>query len=272
MVFLIVLLLLTVGGLTPGQCGSEPSADINGFQFELLLTHMEELEARMEEHLNAGLKVLERNVIEACTEKMQQIVSSQTRQLEYIVNQPAIYREGGWFTIQHRFDGSVNFFRNWTEYRNGFGAVRGEFWLGLEKLHQRLRTGTHELLVVLEDFDGSVAYAHYGDFRVGSEGTKYALQKLGEYTGTAGDSLRLHEHKPFSTYDARNGDLSGWNCATEHEGAWWFKTNGECIFSHLNGKYSKKPLVAYEMGVHWHDFRGDRYSLKSTKMMIRRSN
>ncbi|VDI25806.1 Hypothetical predicted protein [Mytilus galloprovincialis] len=37
---------------------------------------------------------------------------------------------GGWTIIQKRYDGSVNFQRSWTEYENGFGNVKGEYWLG----------------------------------------------------------------------------------------------------------------------------------------------
>lgn len=43
--------------------------------------------------------------------------------------------EGGWIVIQTRSDGSVDFFRNWLEYVHGFGNVAGEYWIGLEKLH-----------------------------------------------------------------------------------------------------------------------------------------
>ena len=32
--------------------------------------------------------------------------------------------------IQRRFDGSVDFYRNWTDYETGFGSLQSEFWLG----------------------------------------------------------------------------------------------------------------------------------------------
>ncbi|CAG2204933.1 Ryncolin-2,Ficolin-1-A,Fibrinogen C domain-containing protein 1-A,Fibrinogen C domain-containing protein 1,Fibrinogen C domain-containing protein 1-B,Ryncolin-1,Ficolin-2,Ficolin-1,Microfibril-associated glycoprotein 4,Ryncolin-3 [Mytilus edulis] len=72
--------------------------------------------------------------------------------------------EGGWLVFQRRQDGSVDFFRNWTDYKNGFGDLTGEFWLDVQ--------------------------------------SKFTLQ-VGGYSGNAGNSLDTGSHngQPFSTLD-----------------------------------------------------------------------
>jgi len=89
---------------------------------------------------------------------------------------------GGWTVFQKRMDGSVDFYRVWTDYKRGFGNLNGEFWLGLDKIHRLSSSGKYKLRVDLEDFAGNTVYAEYDSFGVGSEGTKYQLS-VGNYSG-----------------------------------------------------------------------------------------
>ncbi|XP_053666381.1 microfibril-associated glycoprotein 4-like [Anopheles marshallii] len=175
------------------------------------------------------------------------------------------YESGGWIVIQHRFDGSTNFYRNWQQYKNGFGNLDGEFWLGLDRIYQLTVSRPYELLVVLEDFNNNKTYAKYDQFEIGDEYEKYALKKLGGCSGTAGDSFRYSMGMNFSTFDADN-DLWYKHCAVTYTGAWWYN---QCHESNLNGKYLRGVTQEYATGMSWKTFRGLNYALKSSKMMIR---
>ena len=84
--------------------------------------------------------------------------------------------------IQKRLNGSVDFYLNWSDYKLGFGSLRSEFWLGLDKIHRLTLDDKSMLRVDLEDFEGDTAYAAYNKFKVMSENDKYKLI-IGSYSG-----------------------------------------------------------------------------------------
>ena len=73
---------------------------------------------------------------------------------------------GGWTVFQKRLNGSVDFYRYWNDYKHGFGDLKSEFWLGLDKIHRLTSDNNSMLRVDLEDFEGNAAYAEYNLFGV----------------------------------------------------------------------------------------------------------
>ncbi|KAM5148913.1 ficolin-2-like [Mantella aurantiaca] len=172
---------------------------------------------------------------------------------------------GGWIVFQRRYDGTVNFLRDWKDYKRGFGNQLSEFWLGNDNIHMLTLSGTHELRVDLSDFENNFSFAAYASFAISGEQDNYKLN-IGHYTGgSAGDSLGYHNNRPFSTKDRDNDAYSG-NCAAEFKGAWWY---GGCHNANLNGLYLRGKHGSNADGVNWETGKGDYYSYKITEMKFR---
>ncbi|XP_073834311.1 ficolin-3-like isoform X2 [Musca autumnalis] len=169
----------------------------------------------------------------------------------------------GWTTILRRQDGSVDFYRKWSEYQTGFGFPDGEFFIGLDKLHEITTKEPMELLVVMREYGGEMIHAHYDLFRIAGENEKYAIKVVGNYSGDAGDAMEYHLGMPFSTYDQDNDDSTR-NCASYFRGAWWFKS---CYSSHLCGPY-RSEANADQAGVSWDKWKVD-YSFQYAEMKLR---
>ncbi|NXU22724.1 FCN1 protein, partial [Thalassarche chlororhynchos] len=172
---------------------------------------------------------------------------------------------GGWIVFQRRWDGSVNFLRDWDSYKRGFGNQLTEFWLGNDNIHFLTSLGPCELRIDLRDFENNYYFAKYASFRVLGESEKYKLV-LGDFLGgNAGDSLSYHKDMPFSTTDQDN-DMSSFNCATEYKGAWWYN---DCHYSNLNGMYWLGVHGSYADGINWKTGKEYHYSHKGTEMKFR---
>ena len=183
---------------------------------------------------------------------------------------------GGWTVLLKRQDGSVDFYRNWADYKRGFGNLEGEHWLGLDNMYLLTHQSSDppQLRVDLADWEGNTAFAKYNQFSVGDEDSDYTLS-VSEYqsASTAGDSLtRIDGGGPqngqrFSTPD-RDNDVWGRHCAMYLHGPWWHRT---CYDSLLTGKYhtSGGPWNTRPHGVIWYTWKGRFYSLRVAEMKIR---
>ncbi|KAK3708277.1 hypothetical protein QZH41_005993 [Actinostola sp. cb2023] len=169
---------------------------------------------------------------------------------------------GGWTVFQRRQDGSVDFYRDWQQYKTGFGNLNDEFWLGNDYIHRLTARTASSLRVDVGDWGGTRKYAKYGSFSIGDESDKYRLS-VGSHSGTAGDSLIHHDNMAFSTKD-RDNDQASSNCAVEHTGAWWYNN---CHNSNLNGKYVGNMVDT--KGVSWYHFHNNWLSLKTSEMKLR---
>ncbi|KAL4630470.1 angiopoietin-related protein 7-like [Arapaima gigas] len=175
---------------------------------------------------------------------------------------------GGWTVIQRRQDGSERFDRMWQEYKEGFGDLYTEFWLGNEHIHQLSSQAQYSLRIELEDWSSKHKHALYDSFSIEGETNRYRLHVTG-FSGTVEDSFSwYHDKKSFSTPDTGN------ICAEISHGGWWYH---QCFFANLNGIYytggqysprGKRPLGPD--GIVWYAWKdSDYYSLRKVSMMIR---
>ncbi|KAJ8382700.1 hypothetical protein SKAU_G00034780 [Synaphobranchus kaupii] len=197
----------------------------------------------------------------------------------------------GWTVLQRRRDGSINFSKEWIQYREGFGYLSpddtSEFWLGNEKIHLLSTQSSipYVLRIELTDWEGHKKHADYAMFRVGPEADQYRLTYAYYYGGEAGDAFSgfdfgddpsdkfftSHNGMQFSTSDRDNDKYQG-NCAQQDGSGWWMN---RCHAAHLNGKYyqggkytAKDAGEQFDNGIIWATWHSRWYSLKETSMKI----
>ncbi|XP_037551566.1 angiopoietin-related protein 5 isoform X2 [Nematolebias whitei] len=191
--------------------------------------------------------------------------------------------DGGWTVLQRRSGGEVSFQRNWDAYKNGFGNLTQDHWLGLEMVYTLTDTRIKKwtLRVDLWDFENGTAYAEYQNFKLENEKSAFKLH-VGKYSGNAGDAIRgtysgMDENGyGFSTVDRDNdgcspcifGDIAESQCAFSEGGGWWYS---KCGSAALNGVWHPfNQHIGWASGLHWLTWKPPApYSAKACRMMIK---
>ena len=166
---------------------------------------------------------------------------------------------GGWIVIQRRIaNGTVNFYRNWEDYENGFGDLDGEFWIGLRNLHELTKQAV-ELQVSLWNDNNKTTWK-YPTFSVDRAENKYRLT-ISRGTGNGvTDGLVYSNGRYFSTFDRDNDGYKYRNCVSNYQAGWWyyrsrydgFVGRKYCSDSNLNGRHESSGLSDNSVArIHW---------------------
>ncbi|KAK8777574.1 hypothetical protein V5799_029081 [Amblyomma americanum] len=180
---------------------------------------------------------------------------------------------GGWTVIQKRGQYGNNafyFYRNWTEYANGFGDPAKEYWIGNNALHT-MTDG--DLITSLRIFLGNTSvtgsFVEYESFKVEDEQNHFKIH-LGQLLGPKGwDAMSSSNSSKFSTFDI-DLDMSRDHCAAKYKGGWWYSN---CYEANLNGLNLNGHYLVNSGGIEWLVPRttepGAHYSYPWVRMMIR---
>ncbi|XP_053376389.1 fibrinogen-like protein A [Mercenaria mercenaria] len=138
---------------------------------------------------------------------------------------------GGWTVFQHRFDHSLYFNRTFSEYESGFGALNGEFWLGLKTVQEMTYQVRPTLRLDVRTDDDMMFTETYQNFYL-DKGPRYTL-RFGEQVNDVGSEgyLKTNKNQHFSTYDVDQDSASASNCARNNGGGWWYNA---CTWISLN--------------------------------------
>ncbi|CAH1783411.1 unnamed protein product, partial [Owenia fusiformis] len=141
--------------------------------------------------------------------------------------------EDGWLYITVRKDGSVDFNKNWQDFKDGFGSLEGEHFLGFENIRSVLTQGEYDMRTSFTSWEPETRYIDYENVNIGDEASGYRLTyKWPATKGTMTNSNGLD--LAFTTKDRDNDSCGDCNCAIEYKGPGWF---GRCLASNRFGPY-----------------------------------
>ncbi|XP_062604271.1 angiopoietin-related protein 6-like isoform X2 [Saccostrea cucullata] len=154
----------------------------------------------------------------------------------------------------------VNFNTTWNEYKQGFGDVLGNYWLGNDAIHTLTTEYNNSLYIRMESTKKKSYEVQYSLFSISDETDGYRLS-LGEKSGNIDDAFRAHSvvNHPFFTFDHDRR-----TCAAQCGSGWWYYS---CAVVNLNA-----PFAGGHRDPVWHRVISKGTDLFFTEMMIKRNH
>ena len=146
--------------------------------------------------------------------------------------------ESKWRTIQQRTKpGSFGAKNNESTYRQGFGKLKDNYWIGLDKIYNLTRNNPMKLRLYYETTDGSIGVAFYNKFYIGDESSNFALYFDSYSHGNAGNSLGNRSEFLFTSERINN---------TVYYQGWWHDFRSDSTF---NARYYREPVNNIDNGI-----------------------
>ncbi|PIK38473.1 putative angiopoietin-4-like, partial [Apostichopus japonicus] len=149
---------------------------------------------------------------------------------------------GGWTVIQRRDSGAVNFNRSWSHYKDGFGFLSTEFWLGNGKLSYLTNQADYELRVDIELSNGVSFFTTY-------RGTVIPTCPTNTIYGTC--SCKATCEDPNGQSGCNRDCLGSEGCTCP---AGFLMQGSDCINASECGCFVSRGQLGYT-SEYWHDFR-----------------
>ena len=127
--------------------------------------------------------------------------------------------------MQKRRDNSLSFYKLLNHYKQGFGDIQNNFWMGLDNIHKLTKNKPGRLKIYIEYFDGTTRVAIYEGFSVGDEASDYRLYFHYFTDSSSGEGL-VNE----TQFTMKWGGYYYY-----YYSGWWY---GNDVKSNLNGKHS----------------------------------
>ena len=170
--------------------------------------------------------------------------------------------DGGWTVFMRRYDGSQDFYLYWNQYKEGFGNVTGEHWMGNDKLYYVTNQKQYRMRMDATIWStGEKKYSVYDTFRVDNETNNYRLHLSGYSGNTDRDHWGRENGMEFSTRDRDNDRRGAASCSQTFKGGHWYNI---CYYVNPTGLYKNTGRDSMNL---W--YRGNPHAVRQMTLKIK---